>query len=401
MRPFGAWFGRFAMAGACLAGAGCGGGDIPDPDSDSRAAAPETSTRVVNRGGAAEDQAPAAPARPDAGAPAGNPSPAEAEKAAPGPAPAAPEAAPKPAEAEKSAPGLKGDASGTDEMLRIAGTSGATPPSGGETPGGSSSPAGNSNLLASGAAPDSNRRAGAPSPSPGGDSSPITPGGPPPGGGRPGAPQAPGGPPGGGRGAMAMGGPESMPPGYPGSPNAPGAPGAPGGPSGRGAMGEPGGPANPGRPGFGGGSGGGSGNDPTASMGAAAFNHPFTAVQAFMAALKAKDKDRLAEATARRAPTEAVEKHRKIFASIIDGSITDDELDEMSKALEGFQAVTQLQAKSTGRIEVIAAKTYGRGGRLQRTVVTRKEKEGWKVLDFEDLLNFKPMPTFQRRRPGR
>ncbi len=39
MRPFGAWFGRLAMAGTCLLGAGCGGGgDIPDPDSDSHAA---------------------------------------------------------------------------------------------------------------------------------------------------------------------------------------------------------------------------------------------------------------------------------------------------------------------------------------------------------------------------
>ena len=84
----------------------------------------------------------------------------------------------------------------------------------------------------------------------------------------------------------------------------------------------------------------------------------------------------------RRAPTEADEKHRKIFAAIIDESISDDELDEMAKALDGFQVMTVLQAKSTGRIGVVVAKMDGRDT-LQRTIVTRKEKEGWKVLDIE------------------
>jgi hypothetical protein len=132
-------------------------------------------------------------------------------------------------------------------------------------------------------------------------------------------------------------------------------------------------------------------------MGAAAFNHPMTSVQAFLAALKAKDKDRLSEATARRSPTEADEKHRKIFAAIIDQSISDDELDEMSKALDGFRVMQQLPAKSTGRIEVVIAKMDGRD-RQQRTIVTRKEKEGWKVLDVQSLVEFKAMPLY--RRPG-
>ena len=146
------------------------------------------------------------------------------------------------------------------------------------------------------------------------------------------------------------------------------------------------------------GSPGGASQDPTAAMGPAAFKNPMTSVQAFLAALKAKDKDRLSQATARRAPTEADEKHRKIFAAIIDQSIADDELDELSKALEGFQVAQVLQAKSSARIGVVIRKMSGRD-MLQRTVMTRKEKEGWKVMDVESLLEFKAMPTFGR--PGR
>jgi hypothetical protein len=127
---------------------------------------------------------------------------------------------------------------------------------------------------------------------------------------------------------------------------------------------------------------------------------------AFLAALKAKDKDRLAQTTAARAPTEAEEKHRKIFAAIIEQSISDDELDEMSKALDGFRVVQVLPAKSTGRIGVIIAKRDGKD-MLQRTIMTRKEQiapgqSGWKVLDIAQMYDFKPglPPIFMRGRGG-
>jgi hypothetical protein len=155
----------------------------------------------------------------------------------------------------------------------------------------------------------------------------------------------------------------------------------------------------PGMPGGGpGGFGGGSGSDPTAAMGKNAYLRPNTAVVAFLAALKSKNKDRLAETVAKRAPTEAVEKHRKIFSEIIDGSISDDDIDEMAKALEGFQVTQVLQAKSTRRIDVIVSKMSGRD-RLQRTIVTRQEVEGWKVLDIEAMYDFKPgLPPMMRGR---
>jgi len=126
------------------------------------------------------------------------------------------------------------------------------------------------------------------------------------------------------------------------------------------------------------------------------FLHPHTAVKAFLDALQAKNKDRLTQATARRAPTEADEKHRKIFAEIVDGSIADDDLDEMAKAMSGFQVSGVLPAKSTGRIGVIVSKMEGRGDRLQRTITVRKEADGWKVLDISSMIDFKAMPMFNR-----
>jgi hypothetical protein len=151
-------------------------------------------------------------------------------------------------------------------------------------------------------------------------------------------------------------------------------------------------------PGGSGGFGGGPGMDAAATKGKTAFRLPNTAVTAFLAALKAKNKDRLAETTAKRAPTEADEKHRKIFSEIIDGSISDDDLDEMSKALDGFQVISVLPAKSTRRIDVVISKMSGKD-RLQRTIVTRQEIDGWKVLDIEAMYDFKPgLPPMMRGR---
>jgi len=146
--------------------------------------------------------------------------------------------------------------------------------------------------------------------------------------------------------------------------------------------------------------GGGPGGSDGSMNGLAAFRFPNTAVQAFLAALKAKNKERLTQCTALHAPTEAAEKHRKIFAAIIEGSISDDELDEMAKALDGYQVAGLLQATSSGRIGVLISKMDGRD-RMQRTVMARKEKEGWKVLDVDNALEFKYIPMPRGGRGGR
>jgi hypothetical protein len=163
---------------------------------------------------------------------------------------------------------------------------------------------------------------------------------------------------------------------------------APGDPSAGGAPGGAGGVASaaPGA-GFGlaapGATGGAGGSSTPVS-----FHYPNSAVTAFLDALKAKDKTKLAEATAKRASTEAEEKHRKIFSEILDSTISDDDLDEMSKALAGFKVTQVLPAKSTGRIGVLVGKQDGRDY-LQRTIITRKEKDGWKVLDIANMYDYK------------
>ena len=74
----------------------------------------------------------------------------------------------------------------------------------------------------------------------------------------------------------------------------------------------------------------------------------------------------------------------------------------MAKALDGFRVVSVLPAKSTRKIDVVVSKMSGKD-RLQRTIVTRQEKEGWKVLDIEAMYDFKPglPPMFMRGRGGR
>jgi hypothetical protein len=386
MKPFGTWFGRLALAGGCLAWAGCGGGSVPDPDSDANAAS-EASARPVDRGAAqapaAEAPAPEAPApaepgaraRPEPPAVAGNPTAAETERPAPSTAAVAP------AESEKATPAVKGDASGTEEMFRIAATPAPTPPPT-ETPGAAGTPPGGPGGRGSereGSSSGLSSPPGQAQAMPGGPGAPVGPGG----SGSPGEP--------GGRENFR---PESYRP-----PGVATVPGEPGGPAMRGGPGGSGGPAD--FTGIGGPGGMNNPND-SAPVGPETFKHPATAVQAFLSALQSKNKDRLTQATARRAQTEAEEKHRKIFAEIIDGSISDDELDEMSKAMTGYRVVNVLPAKSTGRIGVLIAKAEGRD-MMQRTITVRKEADGWKVMDISAMLDFKPglPPIFMRGYRGR
>ncbi len=364
------------MAGACVIGVGCGGSDVPDtstegqaiagggaPPNDNAAAAPEANPEVAS--------APPAANKEEAAAPAAEPS-----------TPAAP-----PATAQ--APAKKEGGSATAEMLALA----ANPPSG-------SNPAG-----AGGAAPNA----------PSGNSQP-----------QPGAP-GPGGPMGGmpaGMAAMMRGG-GARPGMGPGGPGAPGAPGAssPGGmPPGM-MPGMQGGGPNPGdmakmmagrmganmnmgnrpgaagaagdnvmSPGGGGGPGGGGLNGPADNK------SPENAVRAFLKALKAKDRDALNEATAGHAYLEAREKNRDTFKKIFDLELSDSELDELSKQLDGYQILTWNPPKSTGRLDVVIQKPGVRGAFFRRRVTVRKEKKGWGVMDISGAEEFKSMMNYGQRR---
>jgi hypothetical protein len=209
-----------------------------------------------------------------------------------------------------------------------------------------------------------------------------------------GAPGAPGSP-------FAPG--QAVPQGYEPAPSQAGAAGgypAPGGPSG--APGLAGGPPRGGAagggtppPGYepaggypapGGGYGPGGGGGGTIDANAKAdYNTPYTAVQTFLAALKAKDAERLADATALHAATESSAHYRKMFTAILSNDLAPEDLDELAKKFEGFNIMGQNQAKSSGRLGIIVGKAgTGRdtGDQFTRTITVRKEKAGWKVCDI-------------------
>ena len=333
MRRTRAWSAHLAVVGLGLTLFGCGGGSVPDPSSDS-AAAPESAPAVTET--ASGEKAPGA-----------DPT-AKAERAAqngPGAATAVD------AGSAPSAPATKGDASGTTELLNLANSE---PP----------------------AAKDEPKT----DPGAGGSATP--------GGFAGGFPGAPGGPPG-------LAG--SPPAGYPGAsgpgsaslaqPGAPGQfyPGAPGGPPGMpagmpGAPGFEGMPIGPGGLGALGGAGNGDSNAP------ADYRTQMGAARAFLNAVKAKDKSRIAEATAIRSSTEAATSSMKrLFASITDESISDEAVAELAKSLEGFQIMGANEAKSSGRLGIILSKTNSQNGQFRRTLTVRKEAKGWKVVDIGGL----------------
>ncbi|WP_406695796.1 hypothetical protein V5E97_32830 [Singulisphaera sp. Ch08] len=162
--------------------------------------------------------------------------------------------------------------------------------------------------------------------------------------------------------------------------------------AGAGALGAPGGniPGLPGDPATNGAipgyPGGAEGGNPGGDGAPADFRSPAGAVKAFLDALKSKNAERLAEATARRAPTEASgPKNQKLFQSIVEQSLTEDDLSELANKMEGFEVVGFNTPKSTGKFALILGKAGQNGESYRRTITTRHEKDGWKVLDISGV----------------
>jgi hypothetical protein len=162
-----------------------------------------------------------------------------------------------------------------------------------------------------------------------------------------------------------------------------------------------------------------------ADNGPADTRTPVGAVRAFLSALRVKDRDRLSEATAahsgaetlleigaddkgqsgQRAPsgaasTRSVEttgRNRELFGKIVDGSISDAELDQIAKKLEGFQVAGENAVKSTGGAGVFVDKASDSDGYYRRVFTLRKEKKGWGVMDISPATEFKGMGSGVRR----
>ena len=354
MKPWNARLASIGLAGSCLFWTGCGGGDVPDTSaaSDSSGGGGGAPAAV------ASNDAPAAAAQPGAEAAAAQAPPAVDASAAPVVA----------AEAKSEA------LSATTEMLALAN---ASAPAGGEkdkAEGAEAAPAQDQAQL------------GGASGYPGGS-----------GGGIPGG--YPGGP--GGSAAAASGatpgGPGGMRAGFPGAAAGAGMPAgysdamAGGAPGGSGAANRGGG----GMPGFGG-PGGGAGG----SADAPDFREPYVAVRSFLAAVTAKNPERLTEAVALHAPTEASERYKKVFEAILEGSLAPEDLDQIAKKFEGMTISGQNQAKSSGKLGIIVSKSGTNGDTLTRTVTVRKEKSGWKVVDISGEGTFERPIMIQGTRRG-
>jgi hypothetical protein len=115
------------------------------------------------------------------------------------------------------------------------------------------------------------------------------------------------------------------------------------------------------------------------------YENPINSAKTFLAAIKAKDPDKLADAVALRSISEmegATQKHQsKYFKPILERSVEQDTLDELAAMFEGMQIVGKNNPKSTGELGVILGKT-AENKFVQITLYTRKEKAGWKVKDF-------------------
>jgi hypothetical protein len=129
------------------------------------------------------------------------------------------------------------------------------------------------------------------------------------------------------------------------------------------------------------------------------YHDPRASVKAFLAALKDKDVDRLSEATALRSPYESSAKHRELFQRIVDGSISEAQLNDLAENLEEYTISGEAPVTSTGRLGILVSKKT-KTGKMQRKITVRKEKAGWKVLDISSIIEFKGFRRYTRpRRP--
>jgi hypothetical protein len=112
------------------------------------------------------------------------------------------------------------------------------------------------------------------------------------------------------------------------------------------------------------------------------FMYPATGAMSFLNALKAKDPERLAQTIALHVDTNELSdaKHRKSMVAILNKSLPDNELNALAKSLEGFQVAGTNAPKDSGHLGVMIQKMQGKD-LLRRTLMMRKEKGGWKVLD--------------------
>jgi hypothetical protein len=113
---------------------------------------------------------------------------------------------------------------------------------------------------------------------------------------------------------------------------------------------------------------------------------PQKAVQFFLDALKANNREQLAEATSHHALTEpSDEKKRKLFKSILDKSVSDSELRKLVSEFDGYE-IKSVYPRNKGAtwIAVVVVKPGTNGQQFKRMFSLMHAKLGWKITDFSD-----------------
>jgi hypothetical protein len=126
------------------------------------------------------------------------------------------------------------------------------------------------------------------------------------------------------------------------------------------------------------------------------FRDPYKSAQSFLDAVKAKDPVRLAECVALRSRNEAAKNHREMFDAMLERTADPSTLDELADTFEGMTIVGANDVKSTGSRGIICSKRK-ENVETRRTLVMRREKAGWKVLDYGGAIVNK---DFKTRQPG-
>jgi hypothetical protein len=116
------------------------------------------------------------------------------------------------------------------------------------------------------------------------------------------------------------------------------------------------------------------------------FSSPFKGAQSFLDAVKSKDLDLVADAVALRSVTQGSAKNKtKYFQPLLERSAGPEVLDELATLFDGMTIEGRNDPRSTGEMGVILSKSDEKQGYMNITLQMRKEKAGWKVIDFSNL----------------
>ncbi|MFO0956345.1 MAG: hypothetical protein U0800_02630 [Isosphaeraceae bacterium] len=121
----------------------------------------------------------------------------------------------------------------------------------------------------------------------------------------------------------------------------------------------------------------------------------------FLSAIKSRDPERISNAVALRSRTEAKDANKPLFEAMLDKNLTEDAISDLARSYEGMSVINYSALSETGKVSVRVGKQNGREV-IERSLIVRKEKAGWKVLDFDKFREYVPMgtPGKTNTRPG-